>query len=150
VAPDAPGLDVPPEPSRPGRSPPTPPTVPLRGLAKRWAEMRLCLLDRTTVRVDVGGRCIRCTYIDFGMAHARTRKPTRAWEIVQEICERGGYFRTRRLADADATKKLISRLSRDLQELFGIEGSPFHRYRSDCGWKARFEARRDLPEDLPL
>jgi hypothetical protein len=153
IAPDAPGIE--PSPVQPGvplppdGSPSTPPTVPLRGLAKRWTEMRVCLLDRTTVRVDVGGRCLRCTHIDFGMAHARTRRPTRSWEVVEELCERGGYFRTTRLADAEGTKKLINRASHDLQELFGIEGSPFYRYRSDCGWRSRFEARPDLPEDQP-
>ena len=153
LAPDVPGIPLPPvQPgaaSPPDGSPATPPMVLLRGLAKRWTEMRLCMLDGTTVRVDVGGRCVRCTHIDFGMAHAHTRKPTRAWEVVEEICERGGYFRTSRLGNADATKKLIHRVSRDLQELFGIAGSPFYRYRSDCGWRSRFEARPDLPEDQP-
>jgi hypothetical protein len=153
IAPDAPGIEPPP--AKPGvRSPPdgvpsTPPAVLLRGLAKRWTDVRLCMIDTTTVRVDVGGRCVRCTHVDFGMAHAHTRRPTRAWEVVQEICERGGYFRTTRLGDAQATTKLISRVRKDLQELFGIDGSPFHRYRSDCGWRSRFEARGDLPEDQP-
>jgi hypothetical protein len=153
IAPDAPGIERPP--AQPGAaspadgSPSTPPTVPLRGLAKRWTELRLCLLDRTTVRIDAGGRCVRCTHVDFGMAHGRTRKPTRSWDVVEEICERGGYFRTSRLGNAEATKKLVSRVSRDLQALFGIEGSPFHRYRSDCGWRSRFDARPDLPEDQP-
>jgi hypothetical protein len=153
IAPDAPRIERPPmQPgaaSPPYGSPSTPHTVPLRGIAKRWTEVRICMVDRTTVRVDVEGRCVRCTHIDFGMAHSRTRKPTRVWEVVQEICERGGFFRTSRLGSADATKKLVSRVSRDLQELFGIEGPAFHRYRSDCGWRSRFEARGDLPDDLP-
>jgi hypothetical protein len=144
IAPDAPGIELqPPTLSPPGRSP----TVVLRGLAKRWNEIRICMLDGTSARVDVGGRSFRCTHIDFGMAHARTRKPTRAWEVVEETCEHGGYFRTSRLGNADATKKLVNRVSHDLRELFGIDAPPFHRYRSDCGWKSRFEARGDLPED---
>jgi hypothetical protein len=151
IAADAPGLERPPTPpgvpSPPDRSRSSTPTVPLRGIAKRWADIRLCMLDGTTVRVDVGGHCLRCTHVDFGMAHGHSRKPTRAWEVVEEICERGGYFRTSRLGNEDATKKLVSRLSRDLQELFGIDGSPFYRYRTDCGWRSRFEARGDLPED---
>jgi hypothetical protein len=88
-----------------------------------------------------------CTHVDFGMAHARTRRPTLAWEVVQELCEHKGYFRTSRFGIADATKKLVSRVSRDLQTLFGIPGSPFYRYRSDCGWRSRFEAAPDLPGD---
>ena len=88
--------------------------------------MRLCLLDKTTVRVDVGGRCIRCTHVDFGMAHGHTRRPTRSLGgRPGEFCEHGGYFRTMRLGDAQATTKLISRVRKDLQEeLFGIDGSP--------------------------
>jgi hypothetical protein len=137
IAPDAPDLGV----------RPVQPSIRLVGLAKRWTEMRICLLDRTTVRIDVGGRCIRCTHVDLGMAHHRTRRPTLAWEVLEEICERGGYFNTSRLGNANATRQLIHRVSRDLRDLFGIEGSPFHRYRSDCGWRSRFEARPDLPED---
>jgi hypothetical protein len=153
IAPDAPGVEVlpaqPPQPAQPAqaRSLSTPPAILLRGIAERWTDLRIYQLDGTTVRVDAGGRCIRCTHVDFGMAHARTRKPTLAWEVIEEICERRGYFRTSRLGNADATKKLISRVSRDLQALFGIRGSPFHRYRSDCGWRSRFEAAPDLPED---
>jgi len=141
IAPDAPGIEPPDD------SPSTPPTVMLRGIAKHWAEMRLCMLDGTTVRIDVGGRCLRCTHVDFGMAHAHTRRPTLLWEVVEEICERGGFFRTSRFGNAVSTKKLVNRLSHALQELFGIDGSPFYRYRSDCGWRSRFEARGDLPED---
>ena len=146
IAPDAPGIE-------PGRVPigerAMPPTVMLRGLARRWSEMRLCMLDGTTLRLDVGGRCLRCTHVDFGMAHAHSRKPTLLWQVVEETCERGGYFRTSRFGNAVATKKLVNRLSRHLQELFGIAGSPFYRYRSDCGWRSRFEARGDLPADQP-
>jgi hypothetical protein len=149
IAPDAPGLEPSPGVAPPGRFPSTAPPSLVRGLAKRWTEVRVCLLDRTTVRVDAGGRRIRCTHIDFGMAHVRTRLPTLAWEVVEETCEHGGYFKTSRLGNGDATKKLVSRVSLDLQALFGIEGSPFYRYRSDCGWRSRFVARPDLPEDLP-
>jgi hypothetical protein len=149
IAPDAPGIEPVSAVSPPGRFPSTPPASILRGIAKGWTDVRICLLDRTTVRVDAGGRNIRCTHIDFGMAHARTRRPTLAWAVVEETCDKGGYFKTSRLGNADATKRLLCRVSHDLQVLFGIEGSPFYRYRSDCGWRSRFEARPDLPEDRP-
>src|ERR1019366_7427294 len=129
-------------------APPVQPVIRLLGLAKRWTELRICLVDRTTVRVDAGGRCLRCTYVDLGMAHGGNRKPTLAWEVLEELCQHQGRFRTSRLGNASATRQLLHRVGRDLQELFGIHGSPFHRYRSDCGWKSRFEARPDLPDDL--
>jgi len=127
---------------------PVQPVIRLLGLAKRWSELRICLLDRTTVRVDAGGRCLRCTFVDLGMAHGQSRRPTLGWEVLEEVCQNEGRFRTTRLGDATATRQLIHRVGRDLQELFGIDGSPFHRYRSDCGWKTRFEARPDLPDGL--
>jgi hypothetical protein len=143
IAPDAPGI-APPDTSRS-----TPPPTVLRGIAKSWPEIRLCLIDRTTVRVDAGDRRIRCSHVDFGMAHRRTRMPTLVWEVIEETCNHGGFFKTSRFSNSDATKRLISRVSRDLQTLFGIDGSPFYRYRSDCGWRSRFLARPDLPDDTP-
>ena len=124
------------------------PSIRLLGFATRWTELRICLIDRATVRVDARGRCLRCSYVDLGMAHGNHRKPTLAWDVLGELCENQGRFRTRRFGNENATRQLIFRVGQDLQELFGIEGSPFHRYRSDCGWKARFEARPDLPDDL--
>jgi hypothetical protein len=137
IAPDAPGVDV--------RAPPPP--MRLHGLATRWTEVRICLMDRSTVRVDVPGRNIRCTVVDLGMVHEVTRNPTLVWEVLEEVCEHKGYFRTTRLGNASATRQIVRRTSLHLQALFGIAGSAFHRYRGDCGWKARFEARPDLPED---
>jgi len=138
IAPDAPETGA----------PPVRPSIRLLGLAKRWTELRICVVDRTTVRVDAGGRCIRCTYVDLGMAHGHNRRPTLAWEVLEEVCQHHGCFRTRRFGNENATRQLLHRVGRDLQELFGIEGSPFHRYRSDCGWRVRFEVRPDLPDDV--
>jgi len=137
IAPDAPegAVGVAPRPAEP--------SVRLVGLATRWTDMRVCLLDGTSVRIGAGGRCVRCTYFDLGMAHERTRKPTRAWEVLWEVCQHGGCFRTTRLGNANATRQLIHRVSRDLQKLFGIRGSPFYRYRRDCGWRSRFDVRSD-------
>jgi hypothetical protein len=127
---------------------PLEPSMRLVGLAKRWTEMRFCLIDNTSVRIDVPGRSIRCTHVDLGMAHPRTRQPTNQWEVVWEFCEHGGYFRTSRLGNANATRQLIHRVSRHLQALFGIQGSPIHRYRRDCGWRSRFEAQHHLPGEV--
>ena len=122
---------------------PAEPSVRLVGLATRWSEMRFCLIDPERVRIEAGRRFVRCTYADLGMAHERTRKPTRAWEVLREVCAHRGYFRTSRLGNAVTTRKLIHRASRDLQDVFGIRGSAFHRYRQDCGWRSRFEAGND-------
>jgi len=119
----------------------------LAGHATRWTDLRICRIDSTTVRVDFPGRSVRCTHVDLGMARDSTCAPTQTWDVLWEICEHGGYFQTSRFGNENATRQIIHRFGRHMQRLFGIEGSPFHRYRKAGGWRARFEARRDLPED---
>jgi hypothetical protein len=128
-------------------SPPRAPVVRIEG-AERWNQVRMCLVNQRTIRIDVPGRSIRVTYVDLGMAHPRNREPTRLWEALVEICEQHGYFKTRRFGGAVATKKVVSRLRGALHEIFGLDESPFHPYRSDSGWRARFQARPDVPDDL--
>jgi hypothetical protein len=138
IAPDGPGVGA-----RPVVA-----SIELVGLAKDWTELRFCLIDKTSVRIDHPGGSVRCTHVDLGMAHGRSRKEKQPWDILWEICEHDGYFQTSRFGNAEATRKAISRFSRQLQHLFGIRGSCFHRYRSAGGWRARFEAQHHLPEDL--
>jgi hypothetical protein len=153
IAPDAPGIEPSPERSHarssrgPGSSLGAPAGVALRGIAERWNQMRICLLEPGKVRIDAGRRHVRATAADLGMAHARSRRPILEWDVIEELCLNGGYFRTSRFGNANATKKLISRVSHKLRERIGIRSSPFYRYRSDCGWRSRFEARDGLPED---
>ncbi|HEX3343633.1 MAG TPA: hypothetical protein VHS09_03630 [Polyangiaceae bacterium] len=111
----------------------------------RWEDVRICLVDKNLVRVDVARRSYRCTPHDLGMAHPRSRKATRVWEALVELCEHKGVFKTRRFGGIDATKKLVSRLRARLREVFGLEPSPFYRYRNSHGWRVRFTARPDLP-----
>lgn len=123
-------------------------SIALVGLAKRWSQLRFCLIDSRSVRIDHPGGSVRCTHVDLGMAHEYTREPLQPWEILEEICEHGGYFQTRRFGNPDATRQAIRRFSVQLQQLFGIQGSCFYRYRSAGGWRARFEAQNHLPGDL--
>lgn len=138
VAPDAPEIAV-----RPVVA-----SIDLVGLAKRWTELRLCLIDKTSVRIDYPGGSVRCTHVDFGMAHDYTREPTQPWDVLWEICEHGGYFQTRRFGNENATRQAIHRFARQLQRLFQIEGSPFYRYRRAGGWRTRFEAKNHLPGEV--
>jgi hypothetical protein len=154
IAPDAPGCDLPPE-NRPladarggEQAPPGAPAgVVLRGIAERWSQMRICLLDPGIVRVDIGRRHVRATAADFGMAHFYTRVPTKEWDVVEELCLHGGYFKTTRFGSADATVRLIGRVAAKLRERVGIPNSPFYPYKRGVGWRSRFEAREGLPED---
>lgn len=113
--------------------------------ATSWRDVRISILDQGLVRVDAGSRSFRCTPGDLGMAHPRSRRPTLVWEALIELCEHKGIFKTRRFGEAVATKKLVSRLRARLHVLFGIDPSPFYRYRKGTGWAARFSARPDPP-----
>jgi hypothetical protein len=132
VTPDAPEV--------PSPAPVPAPASPAIPGATRWNLVRIAVLDGTTVRIDVAGRTYRRTHVDLGMAHARNREPTRVWELLQAFCEGHGTFEGWRFGKADATKKLVSRLRRDLHALFGLEESPFHPYRKGEGWRAKFQA----------
>jgi hypothetical protein len=145
AAPDAPSLERPPAlaalPARPLAKP-----APIAKL-ERWNELRVCLVNQRTVRVDVPGRKVRCTSVDLGMVHPRTREPTLAWEMLVTFCEKHGQFTGTRFGTPDATKKVISRLGKELRALFGLSQSPFYPYRTSAGWKTRFDARSSVPTD---
>jgi hypothetical protein len=126
---------------------PRAPTVRITG-AQRWNQVRMCLVNQRTIRIDVPGKSIRVTHVDMGMANSRNREPTRLWEALVEICEENGYFKTRRFGGTDATKKLLSRLRQALRELFSLDEPPFEPYRGHSGWKTRFQARPDLPDEF--
>lgn len=138
IAPDGPDIGV-----RPVVA-----SIALVGLATDWTELRFCLIDKTSVRIDYPGGSVRCTHVDLGMAHGHSRKEKQLWEVLWEICEHGGYFQTSRFGNPEVTRKALSRFSAHLQALFGIQGSCFYRYRSAGGWRARFAAQHHLPEDF--
>jgi len=138
IAPDAPEIGV-----RPVVA-----SIDLVGLATLWTQLRFSLIDSTSVRIDHPGGSVRCTHVDLGMAHGHSREPTQPWHVLWEICEHGGYFQTSRFGNAEATRQAIRRFNVQLQQLFGIRGSCFHRYRKAGGWRARFEAQNHLTGDL--
>jgi hypothetical protein len=115
--------------------------------ATRWNQIRVCLVNRLMVRVDMPDRSVRRTPWDMGMAHKKRRVPTKVWAAFVLLCEGEGYFKTHQLGGEDATTKLVSRLRATLCDRFEIRASPFHRYNSRDGWKARFQACGSLPEE---
>jgi hypothetical protein len=115
--------------------------------ARRWSEIRFCMIGPALVRIDLPGRSVRCTPGDLGMLHPRSRKPTVLWEMLCAFCDGHGTLRTTRFGSAAATKKVVSRLRGRLREAFGMKAPPFRRYAEGVGWRSHFEARPDLPED---
>jgi hypothetical protein len=145
VAPDAASLDVMPRVDA-SRTPLPAKPVSFAGV-ERWNQVRICLINQQTVRIDVPGRKQRCTYVDLGMAQRGSREPTRQWEMLVAFCEAHGVFVGRRFGGPKATKKVISRLGIELRALFGLTDKPFLDYRTDRGWEARFQALSDVPSD---
>jgi hypothetical protein len=150
VLPEAAGFSrAPPPAPAPPADPPRAPraqAVRITGV-ERWNQVRMCLVNATTIRLDIPGRSFRVTYVDLGMADARNREPTQLWEALVEFCEGNGYFKTRRFSGPKATKTMLSRLRKKLKGLFGLHERPFD-YLAGMGWKARFRTRPDLPDDL--
>jgi len=145
-APSAPDLSaLSPEPAPSPAIPPSlssapPPAPHVIAGATRWNEIHISLVDSTTVRVDLPGASVRCTHVDLGMALKKSRRPRRVWELLVELCEGYGIFQSRRFGSADATKKLVSRLGRELGAVFGLSDKAFHPYRPKEGWQSRFQA----------
>ncbi len=115
--------------------------------ASRWNEIRISLVDATTVRIDLPGVSVRRTYVDLGMAHRKNRQPRRVWELLVELCDGHGIFLSTRFGSSDATKKLVSRLGGELAAIFGLSDSAFHPYRPSEGWQARFQASPSIRRD---
>jgi hypothetical protein len=106
--------------------------------AERWNQVRMRLVNQTTIRIALPGRSFRATHIDLGMDKPN-REPTQLWEALLEFLDGNGYFKTRRFGGTRATKTMLSRLRKKLKALFGLHEPPFD-YCGRAGWKARFDA----------
>lgn len=133
-APPAEGDDAPRGPSR------------LPGVT-RWNEVTVYLAGETMVRIDGGGRTLRRTCADLGMAHGTSREPTKVWHMLTALCEGHGHLSTSRFGGVAATKKLVSRFRQAMREHLGIAGDPLHPYVRGAGWRTRFVAEPELPEE---
>lgn len=134
-----------PAPACESEPPPLAPATAIAG-AERWNQVRISRVNGRTVRIDVAGRSYRRTHIDLGMAHDRTRAPTRSWELLMELCDGDGYFKSWRFGNAETTRKVVSRLGAELRAIFGLDVSPFHRYSRASGWRTRFQACSRVPD----
>jgi hypothetical protein len=118
--------------------------------AKKWRDVQLYLVDGHTLRVDVAGEARRCTYVDFGLAHAKNRKPLKEWLVLAAVCEGGGSFQWRPFGDHPAVQKVVSRLRARLKAIFGLRETPFAQFSFHHGWRARFRAYPEPPEPQPF
>lgn len=103
-----------------------------------WSELRVCLVDGETVRLDGAGKYARLTYHDLGLANLKNRVATSTWKLLVLICE--GEVDWKKIAPSRETlRKHYSNLRKVLKGLFGIEDDPFVEHEGD--YRPRFRAR---------
>jgi hypothetical protein len=121
-----------------------------RGLAlppiKKWRDLRVCLVNPTTVRLDGGGKYARFTAAQLGLASTTTLRPTRAWLVLAMTCDHGGLFNYKKFDKRwPVVRRCVSDLGVKMQELFGIEEPPFERP-WDGMYRSKFVARVGVPK----
>lgn len=101
----------------------------------RWEDITFYYVDghRLGVQRGAGGASQLVAYSDVGMMSRKDREPTRAWQILCEICHQG----TCKPASYHADKAQISALRAALRRLFGLAGDPFLPFDGEA-WRPRF------------
>jgi hypothetical protein len=111
---------------------PTPPNA-------SWHDVRMKEIDWETVSVRIGEVTRRLTYIDMGMCHERSKKPTKQWNLLLEFAREHGWLTW---DSPGADRKNSSRrraLARGLQTFFRIDGDPIRfEKKPKKGWRTRF------------
>ncbi|MGO8992392.1 MAG: hypothetical protein ACLQVI_03625 [Polyangiaceae bacterium] len=125
-----------------------------RGLAlppiAKWRDLRVCLLDGDTVRLDGGGKYARFTASELGLVWTSTHKPTRAWEVLAMTCEHGGLLDYKKFDSRwDVVRRHVSDLGKRMQALFGVHEPPFEEPR-DGVYRAKFVARVGVPGEIEV
>lgn len=124
-------------------------TTPARGglmerlrlpVPQRWDEVRIRPVDGLTVLVTVRDRSARCSHVELDLASAKSRGPTRAWEMLIAACEERGTLRWRQFGDTrDTVRKQVERLNEALSAAFLLDELAFEAA-GGSGWTARFLA----------
>jgi hypothetical protein len=108
---------------------------------RTWGELRIRPVDGLTVLLTVRTRSARCTHAELGLASAKSRGPTKAWELLIATCEGRGTFNWRQFGETrDTARKQVERLSKSLGEAFGLPEPPFQPFDTKQGWVAKFLA----------
>jgi hypothetical protein len=113
--------------------------------AKQWSDVKVYRIDRHTVRVDVGARTYRFNFVDFGMYHEGSRKPTKLWTMLVDALDNHGMLEWKDYGEYESARQLVSRLGRQLRDLFGLRESAFYPYEGHGAYRLRFQAYPRAP-----
>ena len=83
----------------------------------------------------------------MGMAAKNSRKPTEVWRLFITICEGEGRFQWKDCGDYELAAKTVSSLRIALQRELGCDEDPFESLGEGEGWRARFIAKKEPPND---
>lgn len=114
-----------------------------------WSQIQLYLVDGETVAIRVPGKeMARYAHIQLGMANKRNNNPTKKWELIQALCEKGGSCEWGDVSPSfSAFTTLVSDARDSLQVIFGIDTDPFSECSKTNGLRAEFQAFPDIPND---
>lgn len=105
----------------------------------RFEDVRIQMVDGHTIRVTIRGASARFSYHDLGLVNGRTKEPSRGFELLREVCEGSGEFRTVDFGGVEAARKQLDIVRAALRKLVGCGEDPFEK--RGKGWRARFVAR---------
>lgn len=106
-----------------------------------WEDIELTFENEHEVHVECQGTRGRYSYIEMGMRNKNTNQPLVQWETLRAFAEtEGALYWSHKSADR-RNQKRIERLSKSLQQFFGLESSPIVYDQSERGWLTRFSVR---------
>lgn len=108
-----------------------------------WHDVRLRFLDGETVTVTVGATTRRYSFIEMGLAHARSKKPTVLWKLLHNLARANGAFTWTSHGASRRVPKNIERLSKHLRAFFSMSGDPIPHDASTGGYRAAFMIEPD-------
>jgi DNA-binding NarL/FixJ family response regulator len=91
--------------------------------ATSFAEIAMKATDGHTLRITCRRKRVHATYIDLGLA-TKTRKTTREWAVLQDVCEGHGTFRWKTYGSFNNAKQRVFVLAKKLKTAFGLEDDP--------------------------
>jgi hypothetical protein len=108
-----------------------------------WDEVRVTFStgDSEIVRLSARDVSRRYGFAELGFSDRRTQKPDKVWIFFRALAEEQGEICRKDAAATDQAKAYVAKLRRRLRGIFGIDGDPFHPYRQENAYAARFIVR---------
>jgi len=120
-----------------------PPIIPLPQ-STRWENITIKFINGHDVEILLSGKhCKKSSCEEMGFLDSKSKRPNEQWKLLESLSLRSGEISWQNNADIpdDLRKHLPKRkqnLSKTLKEVFGLHEDPFHNYRRQKMYRARF------------